>query len=142
MRAVTGWGDTQTKVHLSRLVELDYVIAHRVRWGAAFEYELLYDGEGEDGARFVMGLADVTALDAPVVSPKILNYDAERSGQKRARSGRGRRVAVVKSDPGRGGEIGEIATTPTASEENADASAESQDARAENAEPSYAEAQS
>ena len=25
VRAVTGWGDTQTKVHLSRLVELDYV---------------------------------------------------------------------------------------------------------------------
>ena len=59
MRAITGWGDTQTKVHLARLVELDYVIAHRVRWGAAFEYELLYDGEGEDGARFVMGLHDM-----------------------------------------------------------------------------------
>ncbi len=139
MRAVTGWGDTQTKVHLARLVELDYVIAHRVRWGAAFEYELLYDGEGEDGARFVMGLADVTALDREAEQPKILNYDAERSGQKRARSGRGRRVAVVKSDPGRGGEIAEIATTPTPSEEIADASAESQDARAEDAAPSYAE---
>ncbi|MBL8536692.1 MAG: toprim domain-containing protein [Hyphomonadaceae bacterium] len=142
VRAITGWGDTQTKVHLSRLVELDYVIAHRVRWGAAFEYELLYDGEGEDGQRFVMGLADVSALEAGAVAPKILNYDAERSEQTRARSGRGRRVAAPKSDPGRGGEIAEIATTPTASEETARGDAESQDARAENAEPSYAEAQS
>jgi|CXWL01.1.fsa_nt_gi DNA primase catalytic core len=141
-RAITGWGDTQTKVHLSRLVELDYVIAHRVRWGAAFEYELLYDGEGEDGERFMMGLADVAALDAPVVQPNILNYDAVRSEQKRARSGRGRRPVAPRSGPGRGGEIGEIATTPTPSGENAEASAESQDARAENAEPSYAEAQS
>jgi DNA primase catalytic core len=142
VRAVTGWGDTQTKVHLARLVELDYVIAHRVRWGAAFEYELLYDGEGEGGQRFVMGLADVAALDAPATQPKILNYDAERSGQKRARSGRGRRVAVVKSDPGRGGEIAEIAATPTASDENVRDDAESQDARAKDAAPSYAEAQS
>lgn len=141
VRAVTGWGDTQTKVHLSRLVELDYVIAHRVRWGAAFEYELLYDGEGEGGQRFVMGLADVAALDAPVVHPKILNYDAERSGQKKPRSGRGRRVAVVKSDPGRGGEIAEIAATPTPSEQSSENDAESQNARADES-TSYAEAQS
>jgi DNA primase len=139
VRAVTGWGDTQTKVHLARLVELDYVIAHRVRWGAAFEYELLYDGEGEGGARFVMGLADVAALDAPAAAPKILNYDQVQAGQKKSRTGRGRRVAVVKSDPGRGGEIAEIATTPTAFEENARDDAESQDARADET-PSYVEA--
>jgi DNA primase len=142
VRAVTGWGDTQTKVHLARLVELDYVIAHRVRWGAAFEYELLYDGEGADGARFVMGLADVAVLERGAEPPKILNYDAERSEQKRARSGRGRRVAAPKSDPGRGGEIAEIAATPSASAQSDENDAELQGARAENAGPSYAEAQS
>jgi DNA primase catalytic core len=142
VRAITGWGDTQTKVHLARLVELDYVIAHRVRWGAAFEYELLYDGEGADGARFVIGLADVDTLERGAEQPKILNYDAERSEQTRARSGRGRRVAAPKSDPGRGGEIAQIAITPTASEENIETDAESQDARAANAEASYIEAQS
>jgi DNA primase len=142
VRAVTGWGDTQTKVHLARLVELDYVIAHRVRWGAAFEYELLYDGEGEGGERFVMGLADVSALEREVVPQKILSYDAERSEQNRKQSGRGRRPAAPRSGPGRGGEIGEIATSPSASAQTDEISAESQDARAANAEPSYAEAQS
>src|SRR3546814_16676752 len=53
----TGWGDTQLKVHLGRLADLEYVLIHRMKVGQGYEYELLYDGEGEDGGRFVMGLA-------------------------------------------------------------------------------------
>src|SRR3546814_9789278 len=57
LRALTGWGDTQLKVHLGRLADLEYVLIHRMKVGQGYEYELLYDGEGEDGGRFVMGLA-------------------------------------------------------------------------------------
>ena len=50
------------RVHLERLVELEYVLVHRGGRGQSFEYELLYDGRGEDGAPFLAGLIDVEAL--------------------------------------------------------------------------------
>ncbi len=62
LREVIRWGDTQLRVHLDRLIQLEYVIAHRGRQGALYEYELAYDGAGEDGKPFVPGLIDVAAL--------------------------------------------------------------------------------
>ena len=43
IRAFTGWGDTQLKVHLHRLEELEYLLAHRGGRGQSFVYELLFD---------------------------------------------------------------------------------------------------
>ena len=57
-RALTGWGDTQLKVHLAAWQSLEYVLVHRVKAGQGYDYELLYDGEGEDGKAFLMGLSD------------------------------------------------------------------------------------
>ena len=44
VREATGWGDTQLKVHLQRLVELEYLLVHGGR--GQHVYELVYDGEG------------------------------------------------------------------------------------------------
>jgi hypothetical protein len=93
VRALTGWGDTQLKVHLARLAELEYLLVHRVKTGQGFEYELLYDGEGAAGARFLMGLA---AADG-----QACGYDAPRSGVEEARSSPGRGVVAAPSAPGR-----------------------------------------
>lgn len=90
IRAVTGWGDTQLKVHLSRLAELEYVLAHRVKQGQAHDYELLYAGEGGSGEPFLMGLRDADA--AP-----MRGYDGDRSGLMAAWSGDGRGLAGVQS---------------------------------------------
>jgi len=86
LREVTGWGDTQLKVHLSRLAELEYILIHRVQAGQGYEYELLYAGEGSDGARFMMGLS----------SPGH-GYDEQRSGLEAARSGGGRPLVGERS---------------------------------------------
>ncbi len=48
LRDVVQWGDTQLKVHLSRLVEMEYLLLHRR--GLTFAYELLFDGEDGDTA--------------------------------------------------------------------------------------------
>jgi DNA primase catalytic core len=64
VREVTGWGNTQLKLHLRRLEELEYVLMHRGGRGQAFEYELVYDGEGQDGEAFALGLCDVERLAA------------------------------------------------------------------------------
>jgi len=91
LREAIGCGDTQLKIHLARLAELEYVIVHRK--GQGFEYELLYDGEGEDGAPFVPGLIEVEALQC--------GYDAGRSGQNAPRSGSGRPSVGARSGGGR-----------------------------------------
>ena len=61
LREYTGWGNTQLKVHLHRLEELEYVVAHRAPRGQSFVYELVYDGRGKDGAHFLCGLIDIEA---------------------------------------------------------------------------------
>ena len=84
VREATSWGDTQLKVHLARLVELEYVITHRGLRGLTHEYELRYDGVG-DGRPHLMGLLDT------------LDNDADRSGQNGERSGSGRGVVGARS---------------------------------------------
>jgi DNA primase len=94
LREATGLGDTQLKVHLARLVDLELVCAHRAERGSGFVYELCYDGRGGDG-RFLAGLCDPDSL-----VPH--DYDDDRSGQEAARSGPGRPPVGGRSGLGRG----------------------------------------
>ncbi len=55
VREQTGVGNTQLRLHLDRLVEMEYLLVHRGRRGQSFVYELIYDGEGKAGQRFVLG---------------------------------------------------------------------------------------
>jgi len=61
LRETTRWGDTQLKIHLARLVELEYLLVHRGGRGQSFEYELVFDGEIAGDARHASGLIDVEA---------------------------------------------------------------------------------
>ncbi len=62
VRALCGWSETQVRVHMQRLVTMEYLLTHRGSRGQSFEYELLYSGEGENGNTFLMGLLDVEHL--------------------------------------------------------------------------------
>lgn len=62
IRDTTGWSDFQVKMHMHKLEELEYVLVHRGGRGQSFVYELLYDGAGQNGAPFLMGLIDVQTL--------------------------------------------------------------------------------
>ncbi len=92
VREKTGWGDTQLKIHLARLVELEYLVLHKQ--GQKYYYELQYHGEGESGQVFLMNLIDVETL-------KKLDYDNNRSDLKSDQSGRGRAVVGGQSGSGR-----------------------------------------
>lgn len=63
-RQAAGTSDTQARLHLERLVALEYLLVHRGARGVGYLYELLYDQEGADGAPFCMGLLEVEALPA------------------------------------------------------------------------------
>jgi DNA primase catalytic core len=62
LREYSGWGDFQLRMHLERLVQLEYVLVHRGGRGQSFVYELVYDGAGKDGRPFLPGLIDVERL--------------------------------------------------------------------------------
>jgi DNA primase len=94
VREALGTGVSQTKLHLARLVELEYVAL--LRAGSATCYELLYAGEGEDGRAFLAGLIEVAALRA--------EYDADRPAPQDERPGVGRPPAGAEPVGGRSAE--------------------------------------
>lgn len=47
VRQCSGWSETQVRVHMQRLVTMEYLLTHRGGRGQSFEYELLYSGEGQ-----------------------------------------------------------------------------------------------
>ena len=56
------WSEPQVRRHLDRLTELEYLACHRVPGTASrYHYELIYDGEGNQGERFLMGMPHQTA---------------------------------------------------------------------------------
>jgi DNA primase len=102
VRETCGWGDTQLKIHLARLVDLELVVAHRSERGT-FVYELAWRGEGSDGASFLAGLVDPTTLatGGSAGSAPARVYDPDRSGPQPGRSGSGRPPVGGRSATGR-----------------------------------------
>ncbi|MDD2999387.1 MAG: toprim domain-containing protein, partial [Candidatus Riflebacteria bacterium] len=101
IREYTGIGNTQLKIHMHRLEELEYLVAHRGSRGQTFEYELAYDGKGKDGNPFMHGLISVEKL--------CRRYDVNKSGVNDEKSGSfekksppSRGEALYKSAPCRG----------------------------------------
>jgi len=87
VRSVTGWSNTQLGVHLSRLVELEYVIAHRGARGTSFSYELIYDGAADNGPG-LCGLIDVESLVANEgTMASVRGVRSEFTGSKRPQNG-------------------------------------------------------
>ncbi len=64
IREANHWSADQVDIHLARLELLEYVISYQGGQGRQSVYSLAYDGQGQDGQPFVMGLADVGALAA------------------------------------------------------------------------------
>jgi DNA primase catalytic core len=62
VRQATGWTDWQLRVHLGQLLELEYVVLASGRNGKRMTYELLFDGDPEEDARYLAGLVEVEEL--------------------------------------------------------------------------------
>jgi DNA primase catalytic core len=62
LRSRCGMSDAAIRVHLERLVAMEYVRTVAGKNGQRFEYELLFDGALERSAPQMMGLIDVEAL--------------------------------------------------------------------------------
>ncbi len=97
VREVTGWGDTQLKMHLQRLEELEYLLVHRGGRGQSFVYELAFASEGDGGKPVLAGLIDVEKL-------RGYRYDGNEVGAREENVG-------VKSGPNRRGSRGDRGET-------------------------------
>jgi hypothetical protein len=96
IREKFGWGHTQCRLHLDRLVEMEYVLVHRGQRGQQFDYELLYCGEGQAGEAFVIGLIDAALLTKKDGTTQSWRGESEKlAGSWRPQNG-------VKAAPKRG----------------------------------------
>jgi DNA primase len=86
LREATGSGDTQLKMHLARLADLELLTVHRGEHGS-YSYALSWRGEGTDGTPFLPGLTD----------PATLAHNPGRSASGTLRSA----PAKIGSPPGR-----------------------------------------
>ncbi len=84
----TRWGNTQLRVHLERLVEMEYLLVHRGGRGQGFSYELLFDGRAVVAERFIAGLVDVDEPAAAAsTTPTWRGSGAELAGGVRGENG-------------------------------------------------------
>lgn len=80
--------DTQLRLHLGRLVEMEYLLVHRGGPGRRYAYELAYEGEGNDGGVFLAGLVDLDAQEStgPSRPPRAPFAGGARGPQKHPKS--------------------------------------------------------
>jgi DNA primase len=83
VRAYTGWGDTQLKVHLHRLEEMEYLLIHRGGRGQSMVYELMFARPSDGGRPVLGGLIDMDVLSKH-------RYDEKKSGPAGHSSGSSR----------------------------------------------------
>ena len=112
LREVTSWSDTALKVHLARLVEMEYLLAHRGGRGQSFAYELVYDGGAENAQPHLNGLIDIELLNH--------DYDGCRSGQNARRSGSGQPLVRGRSGGGQAKQTDRKPSADTALDETDD----------------------
>jgi len=98
VREATGWGDTQLKIHLHRLEEMEYLIVHRGGRGQSFVYELAFERQADSAKPVLPGLIEIESLGKH-------NYDGKKSGLRGQLSG--------SSRPQVGGMSGSLKTAPS-----------------------------
>ncbi len=86
VRERTSWGDTQLKIHLGRLAELELLLVHRGRHSQRHEYELCLGGDMQAGRPYLPGLINVDELTTQT-----------GRGERVDRSGGGRPLVGVRS---------------------------------------------
>ena len=64
LRERMGIGNTQIALHIERLLDMEYVLAHRGGRGSSFVYELLFDGAADETGPRLPGLIAVETLAA------------------------------------------------------------------------------
>ncbi|MCP4720999.1 MAG: toprim domain-containing protein [Desulfobacteraceae bacterium] len=62
IREYSGWSDFQVRTHIRQLEDLEYIYSVMGKRGKEYVYELIYNGEGDNGQTFLIGLTDIKQL--------------------------------------------------------------------------------
>lgn len=95
VREATRLSDTQVRVHLARLVELEYLLVHRGQRGQSFVYELLFDGDLAACQPHLPQLIDVKSL----ATTQSSRGETATSRGQRGPNAAGSRLAESASKP-------------------------------------------
>jgi DNA primase len=111
LRSRCGMSDAAIRVHLERLVAMEYVRLVAGKNGQRFEYELLFDGALERSAPQMMGLIDVEALHAAHAESSSMTPTSQGHEPYLAPGLQGARTVLVETSPGEGSRetLGKIA---------------------------------
>ncbi|MCR6497141.1 hypothetical protein LJB71_13505 [Thermomonas sp. S9] len=99
VRGALGLSDTQLRVHLERLVALEYVRLHSGQNGSLYTYSLIFDGASDRDAPQLMGLREGPTLRGQ--TPTLRGATPDLAGTLRSPCG-------DPAAPSRGGESAEI----------------------------------
>jgi hypothetical protein len=87
VRQYTGWGDTQLRIHLGRLEDLEYLLVHRGGRGQSFVYELVFERSANDERPILPGLIDIEKLRMHEYDKKNAGLEGRFAGSKRGQNG-------------------------------------------------------
>jgi DNA primase catalytic core len=87
VRQHTKWGDTQLRVHLRRLEELEYLLVHRGGRGQSFVYELVFERQGDSSKPLLPGLIEMEKLSGYAYDAKNAGQNGQFAGSTRPQSG-------------------------------------------------------
>jgi len=87
LREYTSWSETQLRIHLDRLMQMEYVIAHRGTRGQSFIYELIWDGGNGEHEPHLPGLFDVNQLQNAITTESSRGETPQFAGSKRPQNG-------------------------------------------------------
>jgi len=110
VREYTRWGDTQLRVHLHRLEELEYLVVHRGSRGQSFVYELVFERGANDEKPMLPGLIDVDQLRIHSYEEKNAGPEGRFAGSKRPQNGGiagGARPSRMPVNTGRNADFGQ-----------------------------------
>jgi hypothetical protein len=82
VRAHTSLSDTQCRLHLDRLAELEYLLTHRGQRGQSYVYELLHDAPAGSHLPHLAGLIDVDALKATPTTQSLRGQPDQFAGEQ------------------------------------------------------------
>jgi DNA primase len=103
VRERTGWGNTQLKVHLGRLVEMEFLVVHRGKQGQGFVYELAWAGDlAGAGGPLLLGDDEPEPASDTSTTPTSWGSEGTSRGMTVDFAGGGRPLVGPRSGGGRG----------------------------------------
>ncbi len=82
IREMTGWGLTQIATHCQRLEAMEYLLVHSGQRGQLMKYQLCYEGQGESGQAFMLGLKNEIHMNS-----ELSGQNHNKTGSKRPQIG-------------------------------------------------------